>query len=207
MPGMTVYAGFFEVCSPKKGEYVYVSVASSAVGQLVGQYAKLVGRYVVESAGSKEKMEAICWLARNSWPFYVDLLKTKFGFDEAFNYKEENDLYFPHGIDIYFENMGGAMHDAVLLNMREHGRIAACGMISQYNKEKPKGRIHVKGFALFGYWHMYLQFLETTIKSIKEGKMAYVKDIVEGLENAPSALVGLLFGRNVGKQVVLVARE
>ncbi|ERN11825.1 hypothetical protein AMTR_s00020p00042860 [Amborella trichopoda] len=148
MPGMTVYVGFFEVCSPKKGEYVYVSIASRAVGQLVGQYAKLVGRYVVRSAGSKEM--------------------TKFGFDEAFNCKEENDLvatlkrYFPHGIDIYFENMGGAMHDA---------------------------------------------FLETTIKSIKEGKMAYVKDIVEGLENAPSALVGLLSGRNVGKQVVLVARE
>ncbi|KAL4192827.1 hypothetical protein AMTRI_Chr06g173950 [Amborella trichopoda] len=208
MPGMTAYAGIFEVCSPKKGEYVYVSAASGAVGQLVGQYAKSVGCYVVGSVGSKEK---------------VDLLKTKFGFDEAFNYKEEQDLvvtlerYFPQGIDIYFENVGGAMLDAVILNMREHGRVAVCGMISQYNKEKRDGvqnlplivgkRIHIKGFSVFDYWHMYPQFLETTIQRIKEGKIVYAEDIVEGLENAPSALVGLYYGRNVGKQVVLLAHE
>ncbi|KAJ6677551.1 2-ALKENAL REDUCTASE (NADP(+)-DEPENDENT)-LIKE [Salix viminalis] len=98
MPGMTAYFGFYQVCSPKKGEHVYISAASGAVGQLVGQFAKLMGCYVVGSAGSKEK---------------VDLLKNKFGFDEAFNYKEEPDLnaalgrYFPEGIDIYFENVGG----------------------------------------------------------------------------------------------------
>nr|GEW69414.1 2-alkenal reductase [Tanacetum cinerariifolium] len=120
------------------------------VGQLVGQFAKLSGCYVVGSAGTKEK---------------VDLLKNKFGFDEAFNYKEEQDLdaalkrYFPEGIDIYFENVGGKMLDAVLLNMRLNGRISVC------------------------------------------------EDIVEGLENAPAALIGLYHGKNVGKQVVVVARE
>ena len=130
MPGLTANAGFHEICNPKKGEFVFVSAASGAVGQLVGQFAKLMGCYVVGSAGSMEK---------------VNLLKNKFGFDEAFDYKEENDLnsalkkYFPQGIDIYFENVGGKMLESVLLNMREFGRIAVCGLISQYNLDVPEG--------------------------------------------------------------------
>ncbi|KAL7176720.1 hypothetical protein ACSBR2_030131 [Camellia fascicularis] len=134
MPGIVAYAGFYVVCSPKQGEYVFVSAASGAVGQLVGQFAKLLGCYVVGSVGTKEK---------------VDLLKNKFGFDEAFNYKEEKDLevalkrlashYFPNGNDIYFENVGAKMLDVVLLNMRLRGRIAVCGMISQNNLEQPEG--------------------------------------------------------------------
>ncbi|GMY32957.1 2-alkenal reductase (nadp(+)-dependent) [Fagus crenata] len=208
MPGMTAYAGFHEVCSPKKGEYVFVSAASGAVGQLVGQFAKLFGCYVVGSAGSKEK---------------VELLKNKFGFDDAFNYKEEHDLdaalkrYFPEGIDIYFENVGGKTLDAVLLNMRVHGRIAACGMISQYNLDQPEGvknlmcliykRIHMQGFTVRDYYHLYPKFLDIVLSYIKEGKIVYVEDIAEGLESGPAALVGLFSGRNVGKQVVVVARE
>ncbi|KAJ0972962.1 hypothetical protein J5N97_020921 [Dioscorea zingiberensis] len=130
MAGFTAYIGFHEICSPKKGEYVFVSAASGAVGQLVGQLAKLIGCYVVGTAGSDEK---------------VELLKTKFGFDDAFNYKKEKSLgaalrrCFPEGIDIYFDNVGGAMLDAALLNMRDNGRISACGMISQYNLEKLEG--------------------------------------------------------------------
>ncbi|KAJ4723805.1 2-alkenal reductase (NADP(+)-dependent) [Melia azedarach] len=208
MPGVTAYAGLYEICSPKKGEYVYVSAASGAVGQLVGQYAKLAGCYVVGSAGSKEK---------------VDLLKNKFGFDDAFNYKEEPDLAaalkrcFPEGIDIYFENVGGKMLDAVLLNMRVRGRIAVCGMISQYNLEKPEGvynlaqvigkRIRMEGLLAGDHYHLYPKFLELVLPAIKEGKIVYVEDIAEGLENAPTALVGLFTGRNVGKQLVVVARE
>ncbi|GLU17895.1 hypothetical protein SLE2022_342430 [Rubroshorea leprosula] len=208
VPGLTAYAGFYEVCSPKKGEYVYVSSAAGAVGQLVGQFAKLTGCYVVGSAGSKEK---------------VDLLKNKLGFDEAFNYKEEHDLnaalkrYFPEGIDIYFENVGGKMLDAVLLNMRIHGRIAVSGMISQYNIDKPEGvsnlmnivykRVRVEGFAVFDYLQQYSKFLDTVIPYIKDGKITYVEDIAEGLESGPAALVGLFSGRNVGKQVVRVSRE
>ncbi|KAI5320873.1 PREDICTED: 2-alkenal reductase [Prunus dulcis] len=208
MPGMTAYAGFYEVCSPKKGETVYVSAASGAVGQLVGQFAKLSGCYVVGSAGTKEK---------------VDLLKKKFGFDGAFNYKEEPDLdaalkrFFPEGIDIYFENVGGKMLDAVLPNMRVHGRIAVCGMISQYNLEQPEGvhnlmyliikQIRMEGFLVFNYYHLYGKFLEMVLPAIKEGKITYVEDVVEGLESAPAALIGLFAGRNVGKQVVLVSRE
>ncbi|KAK4275565.1 hypothetical protein QN277_018623 [Acacia crassicarpa] len=205
MPGMTAYAGFYEICTPKKGETVFVSAASGAVGQLVGQFAKLMGCYVVGSAGSQEK---------------VDLLKSKFEFDEAFNYKEETNLdaalkrYFPEGIDIYFENVGGNMLDAVLLNMRIHGRIAVCGMISQYNLDHPEGmhnlmhlvikRIRMEGFLVNDHFHLYPKFLEMVIPLIKEGKIVYVEDTVEGIENAPSALIGLFHGRNVGKQVVVV---
>ncbi|KAK3420905.1 hypothetical protein EUGRSUZ_G01686 [Eucalyptus grandis] len=208
MPGLTAYAGFYEVCSPKKGEYVFVSAASGAVGQLVGQFAKLMGCYVVGSAGSKEK---------------VDLLKSKFGFDDAFNYKEECDLnaalkrYFPQGIDIYFENVGGKTLDAVLLNMRVRGRIAVCGMISQYNLDPPDGitnlmqivygRVRIEGFSVSDYVDQYSKFLDFMLPHIREGKIVYVEDIAEGLESGPFALVGLFSGCNVGKQVVLVARE
>ncbi|KAK2977177.1 hypothetical protein RJ640_000428 [Escallonia rubra] len=322
MPGMTAYAGFYEICSPKKGESVFVSAASGAVGQLVGQFAKLLGCYVVGSAGTKEKVSAMIiycvqkkwrassnsaminrnnstvhstlpsylsyfakektcnvpllralfyglvelpiscitfrWLdfayranfgcldfvisrkqvvqndsyinnllsfcfANSPLPLKVDLLKNKFGFDEAFNYKEEKDLdaalkrYFPNGIDIYFENVGGEMLDAVLVNMRLRGRIAVCGLISQYNLEKPEGvhnlfclitkRVRMEGFLVFDYYHLYPKFLETVLPYIKEGKISYVEDIAEGLESAPAALVGLFSGRNVGKQVVVVAKE
>jgi len=208
MPGMTAYVGFHELCSPKEGEHVFISAASGAVGQLVGQFAKLMGCHVVGSAGSKEK---------------VDLLKNKFGFDEAFNYKEEPDLdaalkrYFAEGIDIYFENVGGDMLDAVLRNMRIHGRIAVCGMISQYNLEKPEGvhnlvylitkRVRMQGFLVSDHYHLYPKFVELVLPLIKQGSIVYVEDVVEGLESAPAALVGLYTGRNVGKQVVVVSRE
>ncbi|XP_058184272.1 2-alkenal reductase (NADP(+)-dependent)-like [Rhododendron vialii] len=208
MPGMTAYGGFYEVGSPKEGEYVFVSAASGAIGQLVGQFAKLKNCYVVGSAGSKEK---------------VDLLKNKFGFDEAFNYKEEQDLdkalkrCLPEGIDIYFENVGGKMLDAVLLNMRLHGRIPGCGMISQYNLEETEGvhnmfylitkRVRMEGFMVFDYYPMYPKYLDMVLPLIRERKITYVEDIAEGLENAPKALIGLFSGHNIGKQVVLVARE
>ena len=125
--------------------------------------------------------------------------------------------YFPEGIDIYFENVGGKMLDAVLLNMRAHGRIAVCGMISQYNLEHPEGvhnlmtvigkQVRMEGFMVFEYYHLYPKFLELVLPHIKEGKITYVEDVAEGLESAPAALIGLFTGRNVGKQVVVVARE
>ncbi|KAI4353781.1 hypothetical protein L6164_002709 [Bauhinia variegata] len=208
MPGMTAYAGFHEVASPKKGEKVFISAASGAVGQLVGQFAKLAGCYVVGSAGSKEK---------------VDLLKNKFGFDDAFNYKEEQDLNvalkrcFPDGIDIYYENVGGKLLDAVLLNMKMNGRIPVCGMISQYNLDQHEGvtnlvhiiykQIRIQGFTVNEYFQLYPKFLGFVLPHIKEGKIVYVEDKAEGLENGPAALVGLYNGCNVGKQVVVVAHE
>ncbi|XP_006652471.1 2-alkenal reductase (NADP(+)-dependent)-like [Oryza brachyantha] len=208
MAGLTAYYGFHEICAPKEGERVFVSAASGAVGQLVGQFAKLMGCYVVGSAGSDDK---------------VTLLKEKFGFDEAFNYKKEKDLNlalkrcFPEGIDVYFENVGGAMLDAVLLNMRVRGRVAACGMISQYNLDRPDPihnltaiitkRLRIEGFIVSDHYDKYREYEEKVARYVKEGKIAYVEDVTEGLENAPAALIGLFSGRNVGKQVVVVAKE
>lgn len=125
--------------------------------------------------------------------------------------------YFPDGIDIYFENVGGKMLDAVLLNMRMHGRIAACGMISQYNLEQPEGvhnlaqitlkQIRMVGFLVTEYFQQYPKYLEMVLPLIREGKITYVEDTAEGLQSAPGALVGLFSGKNIGKQVVVVARE
>ena len=124
---------------------------------------------------------------------------------------------FPEGIDIYFENVGGKMLDAVLENMRTHGRIAACGMISQYNLKEPEGvhnlasivykRIRVQGFAAVEFFDKYSKFLDFILPYVREGKITYVEDIAQGLENGPSALIGLFHGKNVGKQLVAVARE
>nr|GEZ26047.1 2-alkenal reductase [Tanacetum cinerariifolium] len=208
MPGFTAYAGFYEVCAPKKGEYVYVSAASGAVGQLVGQLAKLHGCYVVGSAGTSQK---------------VELLKNKLGFDEAFNYKEELDLeaalarYFPQGIDIYFDNVGGAMLDAALGNMRVQGRVAVCGMVSQNSRTSVQSfknmfsliskRITIKGFLQSDFSHLYPQFLEEITSNYKQGKIVYLENMNDGLESAPAAFVGLFSGSNVGKQVIRVASE
>ncbi|KAL5711791.1 2-alkenal reductase [NAD(P)(+)] [Ranunculus cassubicifolius] len=208
MPGFTAYAGFYEVCSPKKGEYVFVSAASGAVGQLVGQLAKLYGCYVVGSAGSNQK---------------VDILKNKLGFDEAFNYKDEPDLdialkrYFPQGIDIYFDNVGGPMLDAALLNMNIHGRIAVCGMVSQQSVSYTEGihnlfmlitkRVTMKGFLQSDYTHLFPDFLEHIINYYKQGQIVYIEDMTCGLENAPAAFTGLFTGKNIGKQVICVSSE
>ncbi|MED6188616.1 hypothetical protein PIB30_087547 [Stylosanthes scabra] len=208
MPGMTAYAGFYEVGAPKKGDYVFVSSAFGAVGQLVGQLAKLMGCYVVGSAGSREK---------------VEILKNKFGFDGAFNYKEEQDLdatlkrFFPEGIDIYFDNVGGDTLEAALLNMRRRGRIVVAGMISQYELDEPQGiknlvniifkQIKIEAFTVFDYYDLYPEFLETVVPYIKEGKITYVEDIAEGIENGPAALEAMFTGRSAGKQVVLVAHD
>ncbi|KAF8038404.1 hypothetical protein BT93_B1060 [Corymbia citriodora subsp. variegata] len=206
MPGFTAYVGFHEICSPKQGDTVLVSAASGAVGQLVGQLAKLHGCYVVGSAGSSQK---------------VDLLKNKLGFDEAFDYKEEPDLdaalkrYFPQGIDIYFDNVGGDMLDAALLNMRVDGRIAVCGMVSQHSQTNPQGihnlfnlipkRIKMQGFLQSDFLHLFPHFFNQVMEYYKQGKITYMEDTVRGLEHAPAAFVGLFLGRNVGKQVIHVA--
>ena len=125
--------------------------------------------------------------------------------------------YCPDGIDIYFDNVGGKMLDAVLLNMRPRGRIAACGMVSQYNLEEPEGvknliqviykQIRIEGLVVFNYYHLYPKFLDMILPHIREGKIVYFEEINEGLESGPAALIKLLSGRNVGKQVVVVARE
>ncbi|KAG2191791.1 hypothetical protein INT46_003777 [Mucor plumbeus] len=204
MPGMTAYYGLNEIGKPKKGETLYVSAAAGAVGQLVGQFGKTLGLYVVGSAGSDEK---------------VEYLKS-IGFDAAFNYKngdiEENlRKHCPNGIDVYFEGVGGKMLDAVLAVANNFARIIACGMISQYNLEKPEPlynsmyivskRIKLDGFIIMDHMDFEETFLKDVTPLLVNGQVKYKEDIVNGIENTPQALVDVLRGKNFGKMVVHVA--
>nr|XP_043628270.1 2-alkenal reductase (NADP(+)-dependent)-like [Erigeron canadensis] len=206
--GLTAYAGFFEVCKPKKGEKVFVSAASGSVGNLVGQYAKSLGCYVVGCAGSTKK---------------VELLKETLGFDEAFNYKEETDLhstlerYFPEGIDIYFDNVGAEMLDAAVSNMNLYGRIAVCGVISEYLDAGKRAapdmlsviykRINIRGFLAGDYMNLFPEFVSTTVDHIQTGKIHVLEDVSSGIESIPSAFLGLFSGSNVGKKIVKLSDE
>ncbi|KAK4479180.1 hypothetical protein RD792_014691 [Penstemon davidsonii] len=206
--GLAAYGGFFKVCQPKKGDKLFVSAASGSVGILVGQYAKLFGCFVVGCAGTKQK---------------VDLLKHKLGFDDAFNYKEETDLnstlqrYFPNGIDIYFDNVGGEMLEAAVENMNIFGRVAVCGVISEYT-DKTKGakpdmiaviykRIRIEGFLTVDFKDIYEEFISTTVQHLQTGKMQAIEDFSYGVESIPTALVDLFRGNNVGKKVVRIAED
>ncbi|CAA0839353.1 NADP-dependent alkenal double bond reductase P2 [Striga hermonthica] len=206
--GITAYGGFFKVCKPKKGEKVFVSSACGSVGNLVGQYAKLFGCYVVGCAGTKQK---------------VKFLKEELGFDEAFNYKEETNLSaalqrcFPEGIDIYFDNVGGEMLEAVVENMNTFGRVAVCGVMSEYADSAKRGfpnmlriiykRIKVEGFILLDMFDVYEDFFSTTTQHLKAGKMKVIEDISHGVESIPGAFVDIFRGNNIGKRAVKIAEE
>lgn len=204
MPGMTAYYGLNKIGKPKKGETLYVSAAAGAVGQLVGQFGKALGLYVVGSAGSDEKIEYL----------------KSIGFDAAFNYKngdiEENlRKHCPKGIDVYFEGVGGKMLDAVLAVANNFARIIACGMISQYNREKPEPlynsmyivtkRIQLDGFIIMDHMDFEETFLKDVTPLLVNGQVKYKEDIVNGIENTPQALIDVLRGKNFGKMVVHVA--
>ncbi|KAH8506322.1 hypothetical protein H0E87_013229 [Populus deltoides] len=208
LSGLTAYAGLFEICKPKKGDKVFVSAACGSVGNLVGQYAKLSGCYVVGCAGSRDK---------------VALLKEKLGFDDAFNYKEETDLnsaltrYFPDGIDIYFDNVGGDMLEAAVANMNPSGRVAACGTIAEYSDAAKRAapnmmdviykRIKIQGFLAMDHMSLLSDFLSTTTEYIQNGKIKVQEDISIGVESIPSAFIGLFRGDNAGKKIVKIADE
>lgn len=206
LSGLTAYGGFFSVCNPKKGETVFVSAAAGSVGYIVGQYAKLFGCYVVGCAGSEEK---------------VNLLTDKFGFDAAFNYKEVVDLkstlkrYFPEGIDIYFDNVGGEMLEAATDNMNSFGRVAVCGVISEYTDSIKRAaprmvnviykRITIQGFLVVDHMHQFSDFISMTSDYLREGKMHSIEDISEGVESIPFAFIGLFRSNNIGKKIVHLA--
>ncbi len=208
MPGMTAYVGLLDIGKPESGETVYVSAASGAVGQLVGQIAKMKGCRVVGSAGSEAK---------------VRYLTDELGYDAAFNYRLSEDLQksleiaCPGGIDVYFENVGGEMLDAVLATANPFARIVACGMISQYNLRDYDGiknlvnivrnRIRMQGFIVSDHGKRRSAFLRDVGKWLKEGRITYREDIVRGLENMPAAFVGMMKGDNMGKRVVQIADD
>jgi NADPH-dependent curcumin reductase CurA len=200
------FNSLFAIGKPKKGETLFVSAASGAVGQLVGQLGKEFGLRVVGAAGSDDK---------------VDYLKT-IGFDDAFNYKTENisealGRTCPDGIDLYFENVGGETLEAVITHMNVFGRIIACGMISQYNTQEPYGvknlvnivgkRIRFEGFIVSDHPELEPEFLTKVIALLQEGKFKYRESISEGIETTPEALLDVLKGNNFGKQVVKVDRS
>jgi NADPH-dependent curcumin reductase CurA len=206
MPGMTAWIGLLDIGEPKEGETVYVSAASGAVGQVVGQIAKMKGCRVVGSAGEDDK---------------VAYIRDELGFDAAFNYKSVDSLTgalretCPDGIDVYFENVGGAMLDAVLANINPFGRIVACGMISQYNREEGEGvknlmvivgnRVKFQGFIVSDHFNRMPEFVREMGGWLAEGKIKYRESITKGIENAPKAFIGMLKGENFGKAVVQIA--
>ena len=205
MPGMTAFVGLLTVGALKRGETVFVSGAAGAVGSAVGQIARVHGCRVVGSAGSERKVR---WL--------TDRARI-----EAFNYKETTDLAaelrtrFPDGIDVYFDNVGGAHLEAAIANMRRHGRIVACGMISTYNAtEPPPGprnmmrvvgeRLTIKGFIVGDHAEQQQRFTEQMAAWIASGDVVYEETVIDGIENAPRAFIGLFSGENLGKMVVKV---
>jgi NADPH-dependent curcumin reductase CurA len=209
MPGLTAYAGLLRVGELKEGERVFVSAASGAVGSVVCQIAKNKGCYVVGSAGSDEKCD---WLIREA------------RVDKAINYKTCGELdtavreAFPQGIDVYFENVGGAHLVAALSNMRPNGRIPVCGMIEQYNATSlPPGpgniiaviplRLTIKGFIVSDYGDMMPDFMRDMGAWAKAGKLKWAETIVDGIENAPKAFIGLFKGDNTGKMLVRVGPD
>jgi NADPH:quinone reductase len=204
MPGMTAYFGFLEICQPKQGEMVVVSGAAGAVGSLVGQIAKIKGCSVVGLAGSDSKIE---WITRD------------LGFDAAFNYKTTDNYVerfkdlCPNGVDCYFDNVGGPITDAIFPVLNTKARIAICGQISQYNLAKPQAGAPVfsylltksaraEGFLVYNFADRFAEGMAHMAKWIKDGKIKYRETFVEGFENAPRALIGVLSGENTGKMIV-----
>jgi len=204
MPGMTAYFGFLEICQPKAGETVVVSGAAGAVGSAVGQIAKIKGCRVVGIAGGDDK---------------IDYITKELGFDAGINYKTTTDYFgkvkeaCPKGVDCYFDNVGGSISDGVLANMNVFGRASICGQISQYNLEKPEmgprilglllvKQLKVEGFIVSRWGPRFAEGAQQMGQWLKEGKLKYHEDIVQGFENTPKAFIEMLGGKNTGKMLV-----
>jgi NADPH-dependent curcumin reductase CurA len=213
MPGFTAYIGLLEIGQPQAGNTLVVAAATGAVGSVVGQIAKIKGCRVVGIAGGADKCS---WAVK------------QLGFDACLDHRaaalgERLKEACPAGIDIYFENVGGNVLRAVLPLMNAHGRIAVCGLISLYDEAPQPAhsdgpaslmrailikRLSVRGFIISdGFDHRRGEFLQAMSSWLREGKIKYREDIVAGLENAPSAFLGLLAGRNFGKLIVRVGAD
>jgi hypothetical protein len=203
MPGLTAYAGLLDVAGLQDGDAVFVSAAAGAVGSMVGQIAKLKGSWVLGSAGSEEK---------------IAYLVNDLGFDAAFNYRDGpvHELLSkaaPDGIDVYFDNVGGEHLEAAISALRMHGRVAMCGAISLYNAtEAPSGprnlpiaigkRLTLRGFIVTDHFGRMGEFVQEVGGWLREGRLHYRETVLEGVEQAPEALIGLLRGENLGKMLV-----
>ena len=212
MPGMTAYTGLLNIGKPQAGETLVVAAASGAVGSIVGQIAKIMGCKAVGIAGSSEKCAYVI---------------NELGFDACLNHQdatfgEQLADTCHNGIDIYYENVGGKVWQSVIPLLNMFARVPVCGMISHYNATSlPEGpnripelmfrvlthRVTLRGFIVRDYDDQLNEFLSETSKWIKEGKINYREDIVDGLEKAPSSLIGLLKGNNFGKLSIRVSAD
>lgn len=204
MTGLTAYFGLMHIGKPKAGETVVVSGAAGAVGSVVGQIAKIQGCYVVGIAGSDEKIKS---------------LKEEFGFEDAINYKTTADMKeaiakaCPNGVDVYFDNVGGEISDAVISNINFHARIPLCGQISLYNStEVPMGprlqpmlltrSVLMQGFIVSNFKNDFPEGMKHLAQWLKEGKLHYSETIIQGFNQLPQAFLGLFKGANMGKMIV-----
>jgi len=205
MPGMTAYAGLLEIGQPKPGETVVVAAASGAVGSVVGQIAKIKGCRAVGIAGGREKCR-----------FVADEL----GFDACIDHRgsdfaKQLEAACPNGIDVYFENVGGAVQQTVWPLLNDFARIPVCGLIAQYNAKSPmpgpdmfsvlRKRLLLRGFIVSDFRAKEVDFLRDASEWVRTGRLRYREDIAEGLEKAPAAFLGLLQGKNFGKMLVKIA--
>ncbi|MBS0530518.1 MAG: NADP-dependent oxidoreductase [Proteobacteria bacterium] len=214
MPGMTAYTGLLEIGKPKPGETVVVAAASGAVGSAVGQIAKIKGARAVGIAGGKEK---------------CDYVRNELGFDECIDHRSPDlaaqlKAACPKGIDVYFENVGGKVFDAVFPLLNDFSRIPVCGLIADYNtiftKDTPAPpwansimrailvkRLNFRGFIVRDFAVMFPDFIRDMPQWLREGKVKHREFVTEGLESAPAAFMGLLKGANFGKQLVRVGPD
>jgi NADPH-dependent curcumin reductase CurA len=207
MPGYTAWYGIFDLGMPTEGETVFISGAAGAVGSAAGQMARVAGCRVIGSAGSEEKLE---WLR--------DL-----GFDAVFNYRDVSPRkalaeLAPDGIDIYFDNVGGDHLEAAIGAANNHARIVACGSISRYNDAEPAPgprnmfmvvtkRLRIQGFLIVDHFERFGEYVRQASEWVHDGRLQYRETVVEGIENAPRAFLGLLRGENIGKMLVKVGPD
>ncbi|HUH27542.1 NADP-dependent oxidoreductase, partial [Gelidibacter sp.] len=206
MTGLTAYLGLTQIGKPQAGETLIVSGAAGAVGSVVGQIGKILGLTVIGIAGTDEK---------------VELLKSKFGFDAGINYNTSKDIRAdiakaaPNGIDIYFDNVGGPISDAVLFNINKFSRTINCGAISVYNETEVPKSISVQpflvknsalmqGFIVSNYEEKFPEAMKQLAEWLAAGKLTYTETVVEGFDNIPKAFMDLFEGKNTGKMVVKV---
>lgn len=203
--GHTAYIGLFRIGDLKEKQTVLISSAAGSVGSIVCQIAKIKGCRVIASTGSDEK---------------VNWLKNELGVDEAFNYNKIDNLVLhlkslsPEGYDLYFDNVGGEFLESVIFRMKNFGKIVICGRISQMNAASPHGlknmahvlvkRLTIKGFLIFDHFEDYCDFENDMKNWILNKKIKWKETIVEGIENAPSAFIDLLNGKNIGKMLVKI---
>ena len=206
MPGLTAYGGLMEIGRPQAGETVVVSGAAGAVGSAVGQIAKIQGCRAVGIAGSDEK---------------IRFVTEELGFDAAFNYRETEDYLgkvqelCPDGVDVYFDNVGGPITDAVMQAINVRARVCVCGQISQYNVTSMQmgprwlwklieKQARVEGFLVFQFQDQYATALAQLAQWVADDRLKYRETVTDGIENAPAAFLDMLQGGNIGKQLVRV---